>query len=279
VPPGPEIRTGPRKETMTKIERIDCGDYSVYHTGGTAPQGLVEQLRKTPESRKAGRGSIRLFTSGDLRLVCRKYLHGGLFRALTKDAFITAGRGLEEMEVLLHLEEDGIPVVHPHAVICAKHSLFKRLYLITGEAEGGVELIDFLKTRPGRPRLRAVRDFARLLARLSSAGVYHPDLHLRNVLVLPDGSLVLLDFDRARRQTVTPKDAEKMLWRLKRFVDKMQEKKVLATDKKEEVLFLRVFSRLSGYDMVDRMAKKFRRKKALFRAGWRIEKLLYGEGK
>jgi hypothetical protein len=265
-------------ETMANIGKTDWGDYSIYHTDETIAGGLVEQLLKTPESRKAGRGSIRLFTNGSRRLVCRKYLHGGLFRAITKDAFMTARRGLDEMEVLLHLEQNGVPVVHPCAVISTKYSFFRRLYLVTGEVEGGIELIDFLQGNSGRARLRAIRGLARLLWALSAADVYHPDLHLRNVLVLPDGKLVLLDFDRARKQTVTPKDMERMLWRLKRFVEKMRERRALTVDKQEELLFLRILSRLSGCNMISQMTRKLPRKKALFKAGWYMEKLLYGGG-
>ena len=57
---------------------------------------------------------------------------------------------------------------------------------------------------------------------MGQLGIYHPDLHLQNVLVTKVGDLVFLDFDRAHRKVVTKKDMESMFWRLNRFAEKKE---------------------------------------------------------
>jgi len=44
---------------------------------------LVEKMLKAPALAHEGRAGIRIFDVAGRRLACRKYTHGGLFRALT----------------------------------------------------------------------------------------------------------------------------------------------------------------------------------------------------
>jgi len=45
----------------------------------------------------------------------------------------------------------------------------------------------------------------------------------------------------------------------------------------ERLLFIRTYSKLSGYNLEEEMAKKLVTKKLLSRAGWFAESILYGK--
>ena len=113
---------------------------------------------------------------------------------------------------------------------------------------------------------------------LKQADVYHPDFHLRNVLVTPGSKLVSLDFDRARRRPVNDEDMKSMFRRLGRFADKMVRQGLLDTDDQEKALFLRTYARLSGVDLTEDLAATARRNSYLNRLGWFVESLFYGRG-
>jgi RIO-like serine/threonine protein kinase len=125
--------------------------------------------------------------------------------------------------------------------------------------------------------LRAIRDLARFLWRLENLGIYHPDLHLRNVLVKNDGRLIFLDFDKACRKDISRKDMESMAWRLNRFAEKWEQKGYLRISMLERLLFLRTYSRLSGYNFEGEMTRKAKSKSLFSRAGWFFESILYGK--
>lgn len=126
-------------------------------------------------------------------------------------------------------------------------------------------------------RLRAIRDLARFMWQLERLGIYHPDLHLRNVLVKKNGTLIFLDFDKALSKAVSRKNVEAMIWRLNRFAEKWEDKGYFRISIIERLLFVRTYSRLSGYNLEAEMAKKLKGKKLLSRAGWFAESILYGK--
>ena len=75
------------------------------------------------------------------------------------------------------------PAAAPFAAVIEKLFIFKRLYLITLFEEDAAALLDYLQTCKERERMRVAVGLAELLWGLHQAGVYHRDLHLRNVLV------------------------------------------------------------------------------------------------
>jgi tRNA A-37 threonylcarbamoyl transferase component Bud32 len=247
-----------------------------YYSEPVPASKLVDKILKAPALLNEGRGGIRIVEVAGRKLVCRQYLHGGLFRSFTRALFFSASRSTREVEILLHLKERGFPVITPFATITESCTFAKRLYLVTVLEEQAVNLLEYLKRSDAQARMRAIKRFAELLWGLEEAGVYHPDLHLRNVVLTTEGEMLFLDFDKAAITSIDREDAESMLWRLARFVEKMERLGELKVDEREQLLFLRTYERLSRRSMIDDMQKKMKRKGFLHRIGWFIESLLYG---
>ena len=235
---------------------------------------LIDALARAPVQPGLGRGAVRLLTLDGRRFACRQYLHGGLFRAVTGDRFASGDRVNKEAELLRYLGGQGFPVVKPFCTITEKGAFFRKLYLVT-YFEDGSDLLTFLNEAAPRARLRTIRALAGLVWELHRLGVFHPDLHIRNVLVNPGGRLVFLDFDRAERRAPTQGDAEQMLWRLDRYVEKMELQDELRVRPVERMLFLRTFDRLSAYRLAESMQEREGVRKRRRHLGWLLESALY----
>ncbi len=248
----------------------------LYYSTFVEPSSLISALLHAPLVEGKGRTGIRVIEMGGLKLAARKYGHGGLFRAVTRDRFSSGRRVAEEAEILSRLRAQGFPAVSPFCAVIESAFVGKRLYLLTFLEEETTDLLTYLQMSAPRQRLRVAKKLAYLFRLLEQAGVYHPDLHLNNVLVTPGQSLVFLDFDRARRKDLKHDDVESMLWRLARFIGKMEREGRMTVDEREKTLFLRVYDRLSGRDMTAAMQKKAAAKGNIHRVGWFLESLLYG---
>jgi tRNA A-37 threonylcarbamoyl transferase component Bud32 len=237
---------------------------------------LVEKMLRAPTLEHEGRAGIRILEVAGKKLACRKYAHGGLFRAFTRDVFFSAARSSQEAEIMLLLRRSGFPVVTPFATITELGAFRKRLYLCTLLEERATNLLDYLKRSKKRARLRAAKRFGELLWGLEKAEIYHPDLHLKNVVLTRDGNMLFLDFDRASKRLIGQKHVESMFWRLARYIDKMQRQGELRVDEREKMLCLRAYERASRRSIITRMQKQMHKKSWLHRAGWFVESLLYG---
>ena len=204
---------------------------------------------------KKGRGEIRILSVGGKLLACRKYIHGGLLRGFTGNIFFSGKRAAVEMEIMMYLENHGFPVVRPYGYITKRNLCTKDLYFLTFFEENAVDLVEFLRSSGQTKRMRVIRDLARLFFELGRLGVYHPDLHLENMLITKKHGLRFLDFDKACLKAVTRQDMERMFWRLNRFAEKKERSGELVITVQEKALFLRVFERLSGYNVVEDIRK------------------------
>ncbi|MBP1746783.1 MAG: 3-deoxy-D-manno-octulosonic acid kinase [Deltaproteobacteria bacterium] len=196
---------------------------------------------------------------------------------MTKDLFLSEKRALNELEIMLYLKENHFPVVEPVGILIGEDFPFRKPHIITKFEENVGELLEFIKVSTSKKRLRAIRDLARFMWHLERLGVYHPDLHLRNVLVKKNGKLIFLDFDKAFRKTLSRKNVETIIWRLNRFAEKWEVKGYFRVSIMERLLFVRTYSRLSGYNLEEAMTKKLQGKRLLSRTGWFFESILYGK--
>ncbi len=263
---------------MDTFRRQCVGPYTITCRGGADhvdAQTLIAQLSKPYAFLKKGRGEIRILSVGDKLHACRKYIHGGLLRALTGDLFLSDKRAVAEMGIMSHLEKHGFPVVQPYGYITKRNLCTKDLYFLTFFEENAIDLVEFLKSSGQRKRMRAIRDLARLFFELGRLGVYHPDLHLKNMLITKKHGLRFLDFDKARLKSVTKRDMEHMFWRLNRFAEKKERSGEFVITVQEKVLFLRVFERLSGYRVIVDMEKRLSKKRSAYKLGWFLESLFY----
>lgn len=263
---------------MDVLRKERFGSFVVtYRQGLIDPSLVISQLSSPRETITKGRGEIKILAVNDKLLACRKYIHGGLLREITGDAFPNEKRAAAELETMIFLEENSFPVVRPCGYITKNNLCTKDLYFLTFFEENALDLLEFLKSARRKERLRAIKRLARLLFEMGKLGVYHPDLHLQNVLVTNATRLLFLDFDRAYRKLVTKKDMESMFWRLDRFAEKKENTGELVVTIEEKTLFLRTIEQLSGYRTIEDMQKQLKNKRRAYQLGWRIESLFYGQ--
>lgn len=259
-----------------RLLTAESSRFRIFSCSPIDADSFIEAFENAQTIPAKGRGSISVFHFGGMMVASRKYIHGGLFRALTGDCFLTPKRALREMAILSHLSSRGVPVVEPLCVLSSKEGLRTRLYLATIYVTDTIELVEYLKGARKRERLRMVRKVARLFADLHKNGVFHRDLHLRNILVRRDGEPILLDFDGASRKKLTDKDQEWMFWRLYRYTLKLARRGSLSVNTRELALFGRTYKELTGCDILSGMVRKLAWKTARFKLGWFIENMFYG---
>jgi tRNA A-37 threonylcarbamoyl transferase component Bud32 len=264
------------KDNVDVLKTGQCGNYTITcREGSVEPPLVMGQLSIPHGVIRKGRGEIKILSVGDTLLACRKYIHGGLLRGITGDIFFSEKRAARELKITMHLEKNQFPVVSPYGYIAERRCCAKALFFVTFFEENIGDLLEFLKSAGRKERKRVIKKFARLLFEMGRLGVYHPDLHLQNVLVTKTGDLILLDFDKASFKAVTKSDMERMFWRLNRFAEKKENAGELIVTLQEKALFLRTIERLSGYRIIGEMQGQLEAKERSYRLGWFLDSLLY----
>ena len=157
-------------------------------------------------SRYQGRGALgTLRLSGGETALVRQYRHGGAFRRLSGSCFFTwPPRPFRELTITEELRRRGLPTVEVYAACVSRDfGPFYHGWLITKELRGAVDLWSVLQEggfeRFGEEAiLRAVATSVRAMHR---EGVYHGDLHLKNILLRQESAGVasyIIDFDKAK---------------------------------------------------------------------------------
>ena len=179
-------------------------------------------VRRTLFSRAPRRGRSTTPTvplASDLSLVLRRYRHGGLLGWLTGPILLGIQRPLRELTVTARAEEAGAPV--PHAMCLVLWPLAGPLWsgiIGTREEPDARDLLSEWRDSNGPARPALLVRVGRALRRLHDAGVEHPDLQLRNVLLCPDDRVVVIDLDRARFHGTTPLSVRRRASNLGRLV-------------------------------------------------------------
>jgi 3-deoxy-D-manno-octulosonic acid kinase len=137
---------------------------------------------------------------GGRRVVVRRYLRGGLLRHLNRDRYLRGHRAFAELRATERARRAGVRV--PEVVAAAEYRAWPgyRAALATLWIPDARELAGWLAGGPAESAA-VLREAGRQIARMHAAGIAHPDLNLRNLLVADaaDGREVhLIDFDRAR---------------------------------------------------------------------------------
>jgi hypothetical protein len=238
------------------------------------PEAFLKVMRKASPIPGAGRGGTGIFEWHGLMLVTRQYRHGGLLRALTGNCFFSATRALVEAEITKYLHDENFPTVEPICVIEEHRFLCTHLHFVTLFQENKGDLLNCLRSGSTWQRLHMVKTFAQTLRLMEQLGVYHPDLHLKNVLVAADGRLVFLDFDRAERRHIGRHDVVAMMRRLSRFVDKIEKEGRFSATSLEKALFIGIYEHMSGYELSNAVAPS-KTHTILHQWGWFMESFFY----
>jgi 3-deoxy-D-manno-octulosonic acid kinase len=229
-----------------------------------------------PAAGLGGRGGLSRVLTAEVPVLVREYRKGGMLRALRGARFHGSWRPLEELVLLRRLRAVGVPA--PEAVGCVvlRRPLGWRGFLLTQEVEGAVDLEAWLhgvRAPTRRPRRELLREAGRSVRMLHDAGVLHPDLHPKNLLLTPEGGVLVLDLDGARTGDglVTDGGRVKNLVRLARAVEKHR-LKGLRAGRREALRFLEGYSgsREAAEAWLDRVRQRLRRGLALRILWWRL---------
>jgi hypothetical protein len=216
VPPGFSRRA---LDGASLVLRDDVAE-GLVAAGAAAP----ESLRPRASASYEGRGRpFGVDVPGAGRVFVRQYQHGGALRRITGELYRGDGRFLAELGALVDAAKAGVGVAEALGVVSAPGGLgLRRGWLFAREVPGAVDVLTFLRSRPTPARRRAVLETAgRAIRALFDAGFEHPDLHMKNLLVAPDGSVLVLDFDRVRRRAELPRERrEAALFRFDRYAAK-----------------------------------------------------------
>jgi 3-deoxy-D-manno-octulosonic acid kinase len=179
----------------------------------TIVQLLMAMPKSAPNGVLAGRGNTGMQTiEGMGRVFVKQYAHGGLLRKITRGRFLCGkeSRSLREFLMLEKVRSLGINAPRPYVYV-TKGSFFYQSWLLMEEvvhARNLVELSsrdlfheensDAARSDLADPVHDAMRKLGEQVLLLVKNGIFHVDLHPGNVLVRDDGTVCIVDFDKAR---------------------------------------------------------------------------------
>ena len=168
-----------------------------------------------------GRGTTVFVDDGQGEMALRHFRRGGLIGKVVQDHYLWTGlehsRPWREFRLLHTLFEMGLSVPRPLGAHCERRGLWYRADLLT-ERLPGEPLAACLAQQPlPLPQWQAI---GACLRRFHRAGVYHADLNARNILLGPQGEVVVLDFDQGALRPTPGAWQQHNLARLRRSLDK-----------------------------------------------------------
>jgi len=227
-------------------------------------------LSQTGDKTYEGRGKpVRVELPDGSRAVLRRFRHGGLLRAFTGKYFVGPSRPMRELRAIETARRAGVRVPDVLAALQRKSLLVcHEGYLLTREVPGARDLVEILTA--GEPADALLADAGRETRKLHESGVWHADLHVKNVLA-DGGRAWLLDFDRARVYSeVSPSRRRENLLRFYRSLEKLARRGV-RLGRCERLRFFRGYhaGRLERPER-DVLARSCRRSLRWHRAAWAI---------
>jgi 3-deoxy-D-manno-octulosonic acid kinase len=157
--------------------------------------------RRSELGSASGRGTVMFVRAldGASTWVLRHYLRGGWMARLSRDRYLWTGiertRAWREWRLTHHLRSLGLPVPTPVAAHVARGLATYSADLLTQRIDNARTLADVLRERA--IPADAWRQLGATLRRFHDVGVHHDDINVSNILVQPDGSFHVIDFDKA----------------------------------------------------------------------------------
>ncbi len=155
---------------------------------------------------EGGRGNTFFVEHDGAALVLRHYRRGGAVRSISDASYIYLGlertRAYGEFQCLCKLEELNLPAARAYACRIERRGVVYSASLVTYQIDGAT-----LATRlvDGKVSADDWRRIGQCVARFHHAGICHADLNAHNILIDDNGTVSLIDFDRARIfKPVTP---------------------------------------------------------------------------
>jgi hypothetical protein len=205
----------------TDHTRIILKDYLPGHIiPASGPIGQLSSMR--------GRGNMRVL--GD-NMIVRELTHGGLFGKITGRQFLSTSRSMRELKISNYLRQNGINTPEIPAVRFSRSKMFYTIDVITRMVPDSIDLLTWLEkfklgqtgealrsaqnSGPDNLFTKVFYETGALIRKMHELGVYHADLHLKNILLDDQMNPWLLDLDKAWHMRLLPGFLRRM--NLKRF--------------------------------------------------------------
>jgi len=185
----------------------------------------IAQRRFTARGR-VGIVSLSLGKAGPSVMI-RRYTHGGLFGTVAGDRYFGPDRAINELVVAEAAHSGGIRTPVAVGVLAGRTAgPFWRLAYISLEVANSEDLVHYCCCLADYPaesaaieKRGAIREVARQIRKMHDIGIYHADLHLKNLLLRRRDAgtpeVYVIDFDNA--QLGPPLNSEQRLRNLKRL--------------------------------------------------------------
>lgn len=183
-----------------------------------------------------GRAGIVSFPLGDgPAMMVRRYFHGGLFAKFGRDLYLGPDRALTELNVAAAAHAGGVRTPEPIGILAVQAAgPFWRAAFLSAEISESEDLIHYCCRLGEYPAETAatqkrgvIREAATQIRKMHDLGIFHADLHLKNLLLrrrtagAPE--VFVIDFDKAMLgQPLTPEMRFRNLKRLARSVRKLR---------------------------------------------------------
>ena len=216
------------------------------------------------------------------RIVIRRYLHGGLFGALTRDLYLFGSRSFQELALTAHIRACGVSTIEPIGAIQKMIGPFYKAYLLSLEMSDAKDLIQYFQEigpRPSGERLlhkrKTIRSAGLLVQQFHDAGFFHGDLQLKNMLVSGE-QLFLIDFDHSYQKGVLTADEKKRnLVRLNRSVEKWKNLGLPIT-RTDRLRFFQAYAEKDEamWKTMKRAWRSYSVRHLFYRWGWALQRVL-----
>jgi tRNA A-37 threonylcarbamoyl transferase component Bud32 len=163
------------------------------------------------ESPMRGRSTIRIIQPD---MLVRPLMHGGFFRHITGKNFISPARTLRELQISSFLVSRGILTPEILGARILEKGFFCNIDVVTRLVPGSTDLLAYLETSHSDGE-QVLMESGKIIRRLHDSGVYHTDLHIKNLLLDNGKALWILDLDKAYRFSTLPAFLKKL--NIKRF--------------------------------------------------------------
>lgn len=180
------------------------------------PDLLADRPELGEKSSIEGRKAMRIIEP-DLMVRCLS--HGGSLRRITQSRFLSIDRSLRELEISSYLRSKNVPTPEIMAVRFHKKGFFFSIEVITSLVPESIDLLIYLEKNT-KDSLEPLTRTGRLVQDMHSLGVYHADLHVKNILLDRNKTPWIIDLDNAYRFSSLPSLLK--LKNLKRFIHSLK---------------------------------------------------------
>ncbi len=186
-----------RKDWAQQLLRLGIGEPEKMESG------LIENKKHLK-----GRSNYRVLpieNSGE-SIIVKSMSHGGIFAKLFGDIYLDHKKPTNEASISAYALRKGIPTSELLAVVEKRtFTPFFKYWVFSKEIADVMDFLCYLKNygKSNNKKCGAIKATARAVRKMHDAGIFHTDLHLKNILIRPSSSdekfkAFIIDFDKAK---------------------------------------------------------------------------------